>query len=108
MRIKKGDTVQVLTGKDKGKKGKVMSILSKSQKIVVEKVNIITKHIKKTQQRAGERIQTEGPIHASNVMVLCPETKKPTKVKYEVPKSGKKYRISARSGKTLDTPFVKN
>lgn len=108
MKIKVGDLVMVTTGKDKGKKGKVMRILNKSDKAVVEKVNIITKHIKKTREQAGQRIETEAPIHISNLMVICPETDKPTRVRYEMPKGGKKYRVAVKGGAHLDKPFVKN
>ena len=101
MKLRIGDTVQVISGKDKGKQGKLLSIDRKSNKVKVEKVNIVTKHVKK-KQGPGEKIQFEAPINASNVMVLCPETKKPTRIGYQVNKDGKKVRVSKKSGKVLD------
>lgn len=100
MKLKKGDTVQVMAGKDKGKQGKIIDIDRKHNKVKIEKVNIVTKHVKK-RQGPGEKIQFEAPINASNVMIICPETKKPTRIGYEV-KDGKKVRISKKSGKKLD------
>lgn len=101
MKLKKGDTVQVMAGKDKGKQGKIIALDRKHDKVKIEKVNIVTKHIKK-KQGPGEKIQFEAPINASNVMILCPETKKPTRIGYQVNKDGKKTRISKKSGKSLD------
>ncbi len=108
MKIKTGDTVLIITGKDKGKKGRVMKVMPESNKVIVEKQNIVTKHMKKGKDKPGQRIEKEAPIHASNVMVICPESGKPTRVKYEVPKSGKKYRVSLKSGVSLERPFVKS
>jgi large subunit ribosomal protein L24 len=102
MKLKKQDQVAVITGKDKGKSGQITKILRKQNKIVVEKVNIITKHIKKTAQKAGERIQLEAPINASNVMVVCPNCKKRTRVGYKKLESGKKERICKKCKEALD------
>ncbi|MBI5414324.1 50S ribosomal protein L24 [Candidatus Peregrinibacteria bacterium] len=108
MRVKVGDTVMVITGKDKGKKGKIIRVFPKADRVVVEKMNIVTKHVKKNRDKAGERIEKEAPIHVSNVMVMCPETKKPTRVRYEIPKKGRKFRVAVRSGANLEKPFVKS
>jgi len=108
MKIKTGDEVMVISGKNKGQKGKVIRTDSDNERVVIEKLNIVTKHKKKTREHAGERIQTEAPIHVSNVMIICPETKKPTRVRYEVPKQGKKYRVAVRSGAHLEKPFTKS
>jgi large subunit ribosomal protein L24 len=102
MKLKVSDNVAVTTGKDKGKKGLIIRILRKQNKIVVEKVNIKTKHIKKTQQKAGEKIQFEAPIDASNVMVICPNCNKTTRVEYKKLESGKKQRICKKCKETLD------
>ncbi len=87
-RIKKGDTVQVITGEDKDVRGEVLRVLAKDNRVVVSKVNIVTKH--QSAQRAGRsqmqggRIQFEAPIHVSNVMLVCPKCDQATRVGYAV------------------------
>lgn len=93
MKVKLNDQVEVITGKDKGKKGKIIKILSKQNKVVVEKVNMKTKHIKKREGKPGERIKFEGPISASNVMLICPVCNKATRVGYKKDGSGKNQRF---------------
>ncbi|KXB56648.1 50S ribosomal protein L24 [Gemelliphila asaccharolytica] len=101
MFIKKGDKVVVITGKDKGKVGIVKKALPKKDQVVVEGVNIVKKHTKSSQDAPqGGRIEFEAPIHVSNVMLQDPETKKPTRVGFEI-KDGKKVRISKKSGKQI-------
>lgn len=101
MRVKKGDTVVVIAGKDKGKKGTVAKVLPKTNKVLVEGVNVITKHQKPTAVNPqGGIINKEAPIHISNVMPVDPETGKGTRVRFEV-KDGKKVRVSVKSGKEL-------
>lgn len=102
MRLKEGDNIVVISGKDKGKTGKIIKILRKQDKVVVEKVNIRTKHIKKTAQKAGEIIQYEAPVQASNVMIICPETGKRTRIGYKKLENGKKERIAKKSKQSLD------
>jgi large subunit ribosomal protein L24 len=102
MKLKKNDKVLIIAGKDKGKTGKIIRIVSKHNRIVVEGINILTKHIKKTQQRAGEKIKYEGPIDASNAMILDPGTNKPTRIGYKRLENGKKERVSKISGTSLD------
>lgn len=102
MKIKVNDKVLVISGKDKGKVSKVIRVIAKHNKIVVEKVNMRTKHIKKTQSRAGEKITFEAPLDASNVMVMDPKENKPTRVGYKILQNGKKERISKLSGVSLD------
>ena len=101
MKIKKGDKVQIIAGKDKGKSGKVIQVITKSNKVVVEGVNIITKHQKPTAiNPQGGIINKEAPIHISNVMPLDPETGKGTRVRFEM-KDGKKVRVAVKSGKEI-------
>ena len=101
MRVKKGDTVVVIAGKDKGKKGTVTKVFTKANRVLVEGVNVITKHQKPTAVNPqGGIINTEAPIHISNVMPVDPETGKGTRVRFEV-KDGKKVRVSVKSGKEL-------
>ena len=101
MRIKKGDTVVVLAGKDKGKQGTVLKAMPKEDKVIVEGVNIQTKHQKQTQKEAAEIKHQEGPIHVSNVMLVDSKTKKPTRVGYKV-EGGKKVRVAKKSGNEID------
>lgn len=103
MYIKKGDTVVVIAGKDKGKKGKVLQAMPKKDRVIVEGVNMVTKHQKpsaKAQQ--GGIIHQEGPIHVSNVMIWDPKEKTGTRVKYKVLEDGKKVRVAVKSGEILD------
>ena len=99
-RIKKGDTVFVISGKDKGKTGAVLRVLLEQDRVVVQGVNMVTKHRKPTQrQPEGERSQREQPIHVSKVMPVDPSTGKGSRVKFEV-KDGKKVRV-LKSGAQL-------
>ena len=101
MRIKQGDTVMVITGRDKGKTGKVLRILVDKNRVVVEGVNRVWKHVKPSQRSPqGGRIQKDAPIQASNVMPVDPSTGKPTRVKFEV-RDGKKHRVAIKSGTSL-------
>ena len=101
MRIKKDDTVVVITGKDKGKVGKVMEVRPKENRVVVEGVNVQTKHQKQTRDAAAEIKHMEGPIDASNVMLYDSKAKKGIKVKYEV-KNDKKVRVAKKTGAVID------
>lgn len=101
MRVKKGDTVVVIAGKDKGKKGLVLNVNPKTDKVVVEGINIITKHQKPSaQNQQGGIVEKEAPIHISNIMPFDAEAGKGVRVKFEM-KDGKKVRVSAKSGKEL-------
>ena len=101
MRIKKGDTVVVLAGKDKGKQGTVLKAMPKEDRVIVEGVNIQTKHQKQTQKEAAEIKHQEGPIHVSNVMLVDSKTKAPTRVGYKM-EGGKKVRVAKKSGNVID------
>lgn len=103
MNIKKGDTVRVLSGKDKGKEGQVVRSLPSKQRVVVEKVNMVKKAMRPTQQNPqGGIMSVEAPIHVSNVMVICPECKQPTRVSHRVNEVGKKVRVCKKCGKDID------
>ena len=102
MRFKTGDKVVVITGKDKGKEGKITKILRDENKVVVEGINIAKKHVKPNGQTAGSIVEMEMPIHASNVMIVDPKTKKGTRIGYDTDKNGKKIRISKKSNSNLD------
>lgn len=101
MKIKTGDTVVVIAGKNRNKTGRVMKIDSKNMRVVVEGVNKVTRHYKKTKQGAGQQIEFEAPIHISNVMVLDPKTKKGARVGYKMD-GKKKVRYSKKSGDILN------
>ncbi len=101
MQIKKDDTVMVITGKDKGKKGKVLKALPKDNKVIVEGINVQTKHQKQTRKLKSEIKHQEGPIDVSNVMFYDTKTKAPTKIGYKV-ENGEKKRVSKKSGQILD------
>jgi large subunit ribosomal protein L24 len=100
-RIRKGDTVVVIAGKEKGKRGKVLNILAKNGRIVIERLAMVKRHTKPSQQNAqGGIIEKEGSIHASNVMLLDPGSDKPTRVKMKL-ENGVKSRV-AKSGTAIE------
>ena len=102
MKIRLADNVLVLSGKDRGKKGLVQRVDAKNGKVVVEKMNIRTKHLKKRQGEAGQKIHFEAPMNASAVMVICPHCEKPTRVGFTVLKTGKKQRVCKKFTQSLD------
>ncbi|HRY91394.1 MAG TPA: 50S ribosomal protein L24 [Candidatus Gracilibacteria bacterium] len=108
MKLKKNDKVLVISGKDKGKTGKVTRVVTKHEQVVVEKVNIRTKHLKKQQGQAGQIIRYEAPISAANVMILDPSNNKPTRIAYKKLDNGKKERISKLTGISLDNLSVES
>ncbi len=98
MKIKKGDTVIVRTGRDKGKKGEVLSVKKDDLKVIVKGVNVVKRHTKPTQTNAGGIVQKELPIHVSNVSLLDPKDGTPTKVGFKIQKDGTKVRYAKKSG----------
>ncbi|MEE0771931.1 MAG: 50S ribosomal protein L24 [Anaerovoracaceae bacterium] len=101
MRIKKDDTVIVLTGKDKGKTGKVLKAMPKEGRVIVEGVNVQTKHQKQTQKEAAEIKHQEGPVNVSNVMYYDTKNKTASRIGYKV-EDGKKVRIAKKTGAVID------
>ena len=100
--VKTGDTVVVLSGKDKGKKGKILAVSPSEGKVIVEKINIVSKHIKP--RRMGEPggiIKAEGAMYASKVQVVCPRCKQPTRVGHKIYEDGTKSRICVKCGEAL-------
>ncbi len=97
--VKKGDIVEVIAGDDKGKRGRVLRVLPKQNKVIVEGVNIVYKHKKPTSQdQQSNIVEQEAPIHISNVLPICPETGKPTRVgRRRDPETGKLVRYSKKS-----------
>ncbi|HEX7659292.1 MAG TPA: 50S ribosomal protein L24 [Pseudonocardiaceae bacterium] len=104
MKVKKGDTVVIIAGKDKGAKGKVIKAFPKEDRVLVEGVNRIKKHTRITQNQRGAQsggiVTQEAPIHVSNVMVVDSDGK-PTRVGYRTDEEGKRVRVSRRTGKDL-------
>ena len=103
MKLKTGDNVVIIASKDKGKNGKIIKTLKNDNKVVVEGVNIVKKHVKPNQlNQTGSIQEVEAPIDASNVMILDPKTKVPTRIGYTVNEKGVKVRVTKKSGTILD------
>ncbi len=99
MSIKKGDTVIVLSGKDKGKQGKVLEAMPAERKVIVEKINVATRHTKPRKQgEQGGIVKKEAPIYACKVMRVCPKCKKPTRPASTIGKDGKRVRVCKKCG----------
>ena len=99
--IRTGDTVVVISGRDKGKQGRVLRILTKNERVVVEGVNRVWKHVRPSQRNPqGGRIQKDAPIHLSNVMPIDPTSGRGTRIRTEV-RDGQKHRIAVKSGTDL-------
>lgn len=93
MKIRKNDTVQIISGKDKGKKGKVLRSLPKENKVVVEGLNLVTKHVRpKRAGEKGQRIKMATPLNVSKVMLICPRCKKSIRAGYKILTDGRKKR----------------
>lgn len=101
--VKKGDTIYVLNGKDRGKKGKVLSVFPSKHMVLVEGVNIVTKHVKpKSQYQQGGIIHQEAPIYADKVMLVCEKCGAPTKTGRKFLENGSKARTCKKCGEVLD------
>ena len=101
-RLKSGDTVEVVSGAEKGKRGKVLRINQESGRVTVQGVNMVYKHLRKSQKHPqGGRIQLEAGLDISNVMLVDPKSGTPTRVRMEVDGNGKKVRVSTRSGEPV-------
>ena len=108
MKIKKGDKVKILAGKDSGKTGKVLQIFPKEGRVSVEGLNILIKHLRPQKQgEKGQRIEFPGLINISNVALICPKCGKNTRVSYKLGEKGvdsvsKKFRVCKKCGETID------
>ena len=100
-KIKKGDKVIVLSGRDRGAEGEVIQVMPKADRVVVRGVNLIKKHQKQTQTEQGGIITKEAPLHISNVALKDPSTGKPTRVGFKV-EDGKRVRVAKASGEVID------
>lgn len=102
-RVQKGDEVVVITGKHKGRRGTVLSVLPKDNRVVVQGVNVVTKHVKPTRDNPqGGIVKREAPIHISNVMLADPATGDPTRIRFQTLESGRKVRVAVKSGQQID------
>ncbi|GAB3447907.1 50S ribosomal protein L24 [Insolitispirillum peregrinum] len=101
-KIRKGDTVVVLTGKDKGKQGEVIRSLPKENRVVVRGVNVVKKHTRPTNVSEGGIVAVEASLDVSNVAHIDPKDNKPTRVGFRVLEDGRKVRFAKRSGELLD------
>ena len=101
MKIKKGDQVEIIAGKDAGKRGIILAVFPDIEKVAVQGAHIMKRHIRsKRDGEKGQRIEKEAPIHISNVMLVCPHTNRPTRVGYKI-EGNEKVRISKRSGTVI-------
>ena len=103
LHVKKGDTVQIIAGSDKGKVGEVLQTLPKTSKVVVKGVNMRTKHVKPQQEgESGQIVTSEAPIHSSNVMLYSEKQKVASRVCYTFDADGRKVRMLKKTGETID------
>ncbi len=102
LKIKKGDQVMVIAGRDKGARGEVLKVLRKENRAIVKGVNMVKRHQKQTQTTEGGIISKEAPIHISNLALIDPKDGKATRVGYKVLDDGRKVRFSKRSGEVID------
>ena len=102
LRIRKDDTVAVIAGKDKGKKGRVLEVITQDNRLLIERINLVKKAKRRTQQdQKGGIVEVESPIHISNVMLVCKQCNKPVRFKVSVLKDGKKIRECKKCGSAI-------
>ncbi|MEM7443170.1 MAG: 50S ribosomal protein L24 [Pseudomonadota bacterium] len=102
LKVKKGDKVVVLAGRDKGKQGEILKVFPSDNRVIVQGVNVTTRHVKPSAQSQGGLEQKESTIHVSNVAHIDPKTDRPTKVGYRTLEDGRKVRFARASGEVLD------
>lgn len=105
-KIRSGDEIIVISGRNRGQTGKVRQVIAETDRVVVEGVNIVIKHLRRGRARQAGRVEVEAPLHVSNVMLLDPETKQPTRVGVRRNDDGKNERYSKKTGKTLPRPVI--
>ena len=103
MHVHREDTVVVLAGKDRGKKGRVIRLITKTDKVLVEKINMVKRHTRPNNELPqGGIVEKEAPIHVSNLQVVCLKCGKPTRISHKTLSSGKKTRVCKKCGEILD------
>lgn len=101
-KVKKGDKVVVTTGRDKGKTGEILRVITDENRVLVQGVNMVKRHTRATQTAAGGIIEKEAPVHVSNVAHIDPKSNEPTRVGIRILEDGRKVRFAKRSGEVLD------
>jgi large subunit ribosomal protein L24 len=101
-KIRKGDKVVVISGRDKGKTGEVLRVLREESRVLVQGINMVKRHTKPSPATPGGIVDKEAPLHISNVAHVDPKTQKPTRVGFKVLEGGRKVRVARRSGETID------
>ena len=101
-KIRKGDTVVVMSGRDKGKRGSVLKVLTDKDRVIVQGVNMVKRHFRGGQGQAPGIVEKEAGIHISNVSLIDPKEDKPTRVTFKVLEGGRKVRVAKRSGEVID------
>jgi large subunit ribosomal protein L24 len=102
LKVKKGDHVVVVAGRDKGKRGEVLQVIPDENRALVQGVNIVVRHQKQTAQQEGGKLSKEAPIHISNIALEDPSSGEPTRVGYKILDDGRKVRFAKRSGEKID------
>lgn len=105
-KIRTGDEVIVISGRNRGQTGRVREVIIEKDRVVVEGVNIVIKHMRRGRARQAGRVEVEAPLHVSNVMLLDPDTKQPTRVGVRKNADGKNERYSKKTGNTLPRPVI--
>jgi len=101
--IKKDDQVVVISGKEKGKQGRVLSVLPRKNRLIIEQVNIIKRHMKPSRKYTqGGIIEKEAPLHISNIMLICPRCQKPTRISNQILEDGRKMRACKKCKEVID------
>jgi len=101
-KIKKGDKVVVITGKDTGKEGEVLQVIREERRAVVSGVNLVKRHTKQSRTEQGGIVSKEAPVHISNIAMRDPKDGKPTRVGFKILEDGRKVRVAKRSGEVID------
>ena len=101
-RIRKGDNVTVVSGRDKGKSGSVLRVLQDDERLIVQGVNVVKRHMRASQTQAGGIVEKESTIHVSNVSLVDPDSGEPTRVGFRILEDGRKVRYAKRSGEVMD------
>ncbi len=101
-RIRKGDNVIVVSGRDKGKSGSVLRVLQDEERLIVQGVNVVKRHMRASQTQAGGIVEKEASIHVSNVSLVDPDGGEPTRVGFRILEDGRKVRYAKRSGEVMD------
>ncbi|MYZ46639.1 50S ribosomal protein L24 [Propylenella binzhouense] len=101
-KIRKGDRVVVITGRDKGRSGEVIQVMPKESRALVRGVNVVTRHERQSAGQEGGLVRKEAPIHLSNIALVDRESGKPTRVGFKILEDGRKVRVAKRSGETID------